>query len=236
MTDLFDLSGRVAIVTGAPRGLGRAIAGAFTEAGAAVVVVSRKAERASAPSRSWRRRVAYPCHVGRWDELDGLVEFAYAEFGRVDVLVNNAGVSPMYDSLSDVTEALFDKVLDVNLKGPFRLATLVGERMLAAAAARSSTSAARRGPPDAATSCPTPRPKPGERHDGRACARLRAEGARQRDHARPFLTSISAGWDMELSPSGRARSRCAGPATPTRSSAPPCTWRATRRATPPGRS
>ena len=71
-------------------------------------------------------------HVGRWDQLDGLVDAAYAEFGRVDVLVNNAGMSPLYDKLSDVSEKLFDAVMNLNLKGPFRLSALVGERMVAA--------------------------------------------------------------------------------------------------------
>ena len=160
---LFDLSGRVAIVTGATRGLGRAIAGAFAHAGAEVVVVSRKADACEHTVAELRgagaRAVAYPCHVGRWDELDGLVEFAYGEFGRVDVLVNNAGVSPVYGTLGDVSEALFDKVVAVNLKGPFRLAALVGERMMEGGGGSivnvSSTGAVRR----RRTSSPTPPPR-----------------------------------------------------------------------------
>src|SRR5688572_18448322 len=107
MTDRFDLTGRVALVTGATRGLGRAIAGAFSDAGADVVVVSRKADACERTvAELGGRAVAYPCHVGRWDDLDALVEFVFTEFGRVDVLVNNAGVSPMYDTLGSVSEAL----------------------------------------------------------------------------------------------------------------------------------
>jgi NAD(P)-dependent dehydrogenase (short-subunit alcohol dehydrogenase family) len=67
--------------------------------------------------------------VGRWDECDALADAAYARFGHVDVLVNNAGMSPLYPSLVEVGEDLFDKVIGVNLKGPFRLSALVGKRM-----------------------------------------------------------------------------------------------------------
>ena len=70
-------------------------------------------------------------HVGRWAELDGLVAAAYAEFGHVDVLVNNAGMSPLYGTVTEVSEELFDKVIGVNLKGAFRLTALVGTRMAA---------------------------------------------------------------------------------------------------------
>lgn len=71
-------------------------------------------------------------HVGRWDQLDGPVEATYERFGKVDTLVNNAGMSPLYDTLTDVTEKLFDAVVNLNLKGPFRLSALVGEKMVAA--------------------------------------------------------------------------------------------------------
>ncbi len=130
----FDLSGRVALVTGGSRGLGRSMVLGFARAGADVVIVSRKLEScqelAAVVRRETGRRAApYACHIGHWDELDGLVDFAYSEFGRVDVLVNNAGMSPLYESLGDVSEDLWRKVLDVNLSGPFRLSALVGARM-----------------------------------------------------------------------------------------------------------
>lgn len=69
--------------------------------------------------------------MGRWADLDGLVDAAYQRFGRLDVLVNNAGMSPLYDRVDNVSEELFDKVIGVNLKAPFRLAALIGTRMVA---------------------------------------------------------------------------------------------------------
>jgi NAD(P)-dependent dehydrogenase (short-subunit alcohol dehydrogenase family) len=135
-SELFDLSGRTALVTGATRGLGRAIVRTLATAGADVVVSSRKPEAceqtAEEVRRLGRRALAHACHVGRWEECDGLVDAAYEAFGRVDVLVNNAGIAPTYPDPQSVTEELWDKVLAVNLKGPFRLSALVGERMVAA--------------------------------------------------------------------------------------------------------
>ena len=77
-----------------------------------------------------RRAVPVPCHIGHWGEVEELVAEAYGSFGQVDVLVNNAGMSPLFDSLVGVSEELFDKVIGVNLKGPFRLTALVGSRMV----------------------------------------------------------------------------------------------------------
>src|SRR3954452_10977077 len=131
--DRFDLTGRVALVTGGSRGLGRAIVRGLAQAGADVVVASRKQdaceEAAEEVRRLGRRALAHACHVGRWDELDDLVDTAYDHFGRIDVLVNNAGLAPTYPSPQGVTEELWDKTIAVNLKGPFRLTSLVGARM-----------------------------------------------------------------------------------------------------------
>lgn len=131
-----DLTGKTALVTGGSRGLGREMVRAFARAGADVVITSRKLDACEAlaaevRAETGRRAFAFACHVGDWAAVDRLVEDAYAAAGRIDVLVNNAGMSPLYDKLSDVTEALYDKVLDVNLRGPFRLTALVGERMVA---------------------------------------------------------------------------------------------------------
>src|SRR5205085_9284805 len=131
----FDLSGRVALVTGGSRGLGHAIVLGVARAGADVVIASRKLDNCKAVAEevettTGRQAVPVGCHVGHWDQLDALVDAAYDRFGRVDVLVNNAGMSPLYPDLMSVTEALYDKVFDVNLKGPFRLAVLVGTRMV----------------------------------------------------------------------------------------------------------
>jgi NAD(P)-dependent dehydrogenase (short-subunit alcohol dehydrogenase family) len=123
------------VVTGGSRGLGRAMVLGLAEAGADVVVASRKLEVceevAAEVEALGRQALAVACHVGKWDDLDGLVEAAYARFGTIDVLVNNAGMSPLYPDPASVTEELYDKVFDVNLKGPFRLTALIGTRMAA---------------------------------------------------------------------------------------------------------
>jgi NAD(P)-dependent dehydrogenase (short-subunit alcohol dehydrogenase family) len=128
------LLGKVALVTGGSRGLGRSMVLGFARAGADVVIASRKIESCEELARevegeTGRSALPIACHVGHWDELDHLVEASYDRFGHVDVLVNNAGMSPLYQRLVDVSEDLYDKVLAVNLKGPFRLAALVGTRM-----------------------------------------------------------------------------------------------------------
>ncbi|MBV8462948.1 MAG: SDR family NAD(P)-dependent oxidoreductase, partial [Acidimicrobiales bacterium] len=135
--ELFDLSGKVAVVTGGSRGIGRAVAGGLAAAGADVVVASRKLERCEAAAgdigrATGRRVLGVSCHVGRWEDCDRLAETVHAEFGRCDVLVNNAGMSPPYGDLTAVTEELYDKVHAVNTKGPFRLSALLGTRMAAA--------------------------------------------------------------------------------------------------------
>jgi NAD(P)-dependent dehydrogenase (short-subunit alcohol dehydrogenase family) len=132
----FDLTGRVALVTGGSRGLGRAMVAGFARAGADVVIASRNGASCEEYAReitetTGREALGVAVHVGHWAELDGLVEAAYQRFGRVDILVNNAGMSPVYGAVTDITEELFDKVVGVNLKGPFRLAALVGTRMAA---------------------------------------------------------------------------------------------------------
>ncbi|MGY2872953.1 NAD(P)-dependent dehydrogenase (short-subunit alcohol dehydrogenase family) [Marmoricola sp. URHA0025 HA25] len=132
----FDLRGKVALVTGATRGLGHAMARGIARAGGDVVVVSRDEEACARVAAELRdetgvRAVGIAAHVGRWSALDDLVARAYDELGKLDVLVNNAGMSPVYDGEANVTEELFDKVVGVNLKGPFRLMAAVGERMAA---------------------------------------------------------------------------------------------------------
>lgn len=129
-----DLSNKIAVVTGGSRGLGREMVLAFAEAGADVVIASRKLEACEAVAREveklGRKALPVAAHVGTWADNDKLAEAAYAKFGRVDILVNNAGMSPLAPSLLETSEALFDKVIDVNFKGPFRLSTLIGERMV----------------------------------------------------------------------------------------------------------
>ena len=124
----FDLTDKVILITGGSRGLGLEMGRAFAEA--------RKFDACEQAAQTIQRETGQEClpvacHVGDWDACDALVEQSYAHFGRVDVLVNNAGMSPLYASLTDVSRELFDKVLAVNLAGPFRLSALVGERMVA---------------------------------------------------------------------------------------------------------
>ena len=129
---LFDLSGKIALITGGSRGLGLEMARAFAARGADLVIASRKltaCEAAADEIRALgRRALAVAAHCGKWDEIDRLIEVAYGELGRVDILVNNAGMGPREPS-HEVAEDLFDKVVSLNFKGPFRLASQVARRM-----------------------------------------------------------------------------------------------------------
>ena len=132
--DLFDLTGKVAVVTGGSRGLGREMCRAFAARGAAVVVASRKLDACRALADEITQTygteaLAIACHVGKWSDCDSLIATTLERFATIDVLVNNAGMSPLYPSLGAVSEDLFDKVIGVNLKGPFRLAALAAEHM-----------------------------------------------------------------------------------------------------------
>jgi hypothetical protein len=132
---LHDLTGKVAVVTGGSRGIGRAIVQTLAEAGADVVIASRKLDACEAAAEqvrtsTGRRAFAIACHVGRWGDCDRLIAETLTRAGRLDVLVNNAGMSPLYPSLDAVSEELFDKTLAVNLKGPFRLAVLAATHMV----------------------------------------------------------------------------------------------------------
>lgn len=134
---LFDLTGRTVLITGASRGLGHAMAWGAAHCGADVVVASRRHDAcakvcAQITAKTGRATLPYAVHAGRWDELPGLVDDVYDRFGRLDALVNNAGMSPVYDDLTAVSEEMFDAVLNLNLKGPFRLSVLAGTRMAAA--------------------------------------------------------------------------------------------------------
>lgn len=133
---LFDFTGKVALVTGGSRGLGREMALALAERGADLIIASRKREACVAVAEEvrglGRKALAQAAHCGKWDEIDGLIAAAYEAFGRIDILINNAGMSPAAPS-HEVSEALFDSVLNLNFKGPFRLASQIGRRMAEAA-------------------------------------------------------------------------------------------------------
>ena len=200
--DLFELTGRVAIVTGGSRGLGRAMALAFAEHGADVVIASRKLENCEVVAEEvralGRRALPVAYHAGSWVDADRLAEVSYAAFGRVDILVNNAGMSPLYASLEGVTEELFDKVIDVNLKGPFRLSSIVGTRMAAGTGGSIIN----------VSSIASQRPSPTEAPYAAAKAGINsltgslaaAFGPKVRVNCivpGPFLTDISKAWDLD---------------------------------------
>ncbi|NOT39488.1 MAG: glucose 1-dehydrogenase [Alphaproteobacteria bacterium] len=132
MDDLFNLTGKIALVTGGSRGLGLQMVRAFAARGADVIIASRKIEACEAAAvevrAMGRRAVAIAVNASKWSEMDQLAEAAYAAFGRVDILVNNAGMSPAIPS-HEVTEEWFDKIVSLNFKGPFRLAANVAKRM-----------------------------------------------------------------------------------------------------------
>ena len=202
MSRRFDLSERIALITGATRGLGREMALAFADAGADVVVSSRKAdacERVAEQIRSrGRRALAHACHMGDWNQIGTLVDAVYEHFGRVDILVNNAGMSPLYPDPAQISEELWDKVQAVNLKGPFRLSALVGSRMAQAGGGSiiniSSIGAVR----VSADILPYGAAKAGL--NALTVGFADAFGPTVRVNcimAGPFLTDISAAWDME---------------------------------------
>ena len=153
-----ELAGRIALVTGATRGLGRAIAHALAYAGATVVVSSRKedacvAVAAAIAAETGATVTPLRLHVGDWDAIEPAVDSIIAEHGRLDVVVNTAGIAPLAPTLLDVSEGLFDKTIEVNLKGPFRLMAVAGARMVAAGGGSiiniSSIGAERPSPPEA---------------------------------------------------------------------------------------
>jgi NAD(P)-dependent dehydrogenase (short-subunit alcohol dehydrogenase family) len=153
-----ELKGKVALVTGATRGLGYAIAGGLAAAGATVIVSSRKEESCVSAARAIVRDtggIAEPLalHVGKWDAIETAVDQIVSRFGKLDVVVNNAGIAPLSPTLESVSESLFDKTIEVNLKGPFRLMAVAGARMSAAGGGSiiniSSIGAVRPSPPEA---------------------------------------------------------------------------------------
>ena len=204
MTDaLFDLTGKVALVTGGSRGLGKEMVLAFAAHGADVIVASRKRSAcddvaAEVTQRFGRRALPVECNVSHWEQCDALVETAYAFRGKVDILVNNAGLSPLYPSVGEVTEGLWDKVLAINLKGPFRLSAAIGTRMAAGDGGSIIN----------ISSIAAVRPTPGTIPYAAAKAGLnamtvglaKAFGPTVRVNAiqaGPFLTDISKAWDMD---------------------------------------
>lgn len=203
-TGIFDLTDKVAVVTGGSRGLGREMVLAYAEHGADVVIASRKLENCQelaqeVTQRFGRRALPIAYHAASWSDAEHLFESTVAEFGRIDVLVNNAGMSPLYPSVDAISEDLYDKVMGVNLKGPFRLSALAGTHM----AAHDGGSII------FVSSIASQRPSPNELVYGAAKAGVnnltyglaRTFGPTVRVNCivpGPFLTDISKAWDMEV--------------------------------------
>ena len=205
--DLFDLTGRVAVVTGGSRGLGREMVLGFADHGADVVIASRKLDNCAAVAAeveaAGRRALPVAYHAASWADADRLYETVYEHFGRCDVLVNNAGMSPLYPSVDAVSEELYDKVMGVNLKGPFRLSALVGTRM-----AGDDHGGSEGWSIIFVSSVASQRPSPSELVYGAAKAGVNnltkglagTFGPRVRVNCivpGPFLTDISTAWDLD---------------------------------------
>ncbi len=133
MPDIFDVQDKVVMITGGSRGLGKAMSLEFARRGAKVVIASRKIDecRNVAEQITQAGGEAFPmaCHVGQWEVLESVIESVMRHYGRIDTLINNAGMSPMAPSLLETSEALFNKIIDINLKGPTRLTALVATQM-----------------------------------------------------------------------------------------------------------
>ena len=129
----FSLSGKVALVTGGSRGIGKAIAVGLAKFGADVAVTSRKLpdleEVASEIKGLGRKSMAVATHVGRMDEINNLVPKVKAELGRIDILVNNAGTNPTMDAAISIEERAWDSIMNLNLKGLFFLSQAVAKLM-----------------------------------------------------------------------------------------------------------
>lgn len=125
----FDLSGKVAIVTGSSQGIGKSMARGLAEQGAKVVVSSRKQESVDAVAKEFKvdglEAVGIQCHIGEAQQRQSLIAKTLAEYGRIDILVNNAAINPYYGPLEGSDEAVFDKIMDVNVKAPWLLSNLV---------------------------------------------------------------------------------------------------------------
>ncbi len=133
-TGLFDLTGKVALVTGGTRGLGNAVARGLAEAGAQLIVTGRKQASTEEAANALAEETGRPClgvacHMGDWEQIGSLVDRIYTEIGRLDVLVNNAGINPAFMPVTEITSEFFDKLYAVNVKGPMRLAGLAAPRM-----------------------------------------------------------------------------------------------------------
>jgi dehydrogenase/reductase SDR family protein 4 len=132
---MFDLTGQVAVITGSTKGIGRAIAEEMARAGSKVVISSRKAdaceEVAGAIVKAGHEAIAIPCHIGRREDCEALIAKTREKWGKIDTLVCNAAINPYYGPMSKLTDEVFNKVMETNVRSNLWLANLVQPEMAA---------------------------------------------------------------------------------------------------------
>ena len=125
----FNLEGKVAIITGSSKGIGKAIAKGLAEQGAKVVISSRNQEACDEVVTEFEnenlKAIGIACHIGKEEQRKNLIDKTIEAFGRIDVLVNNAAINPVFGPIEDVSPEIFDKIMDVNVKAPWALSNLV---------------------------------------------------------------------------------------------------------------
>jgi NAD(P)-dependent dehydrogenase (short-subunit alcohol dehydrogenase family) len=203
MDPLFRLDGKVALVTGGSRGLGREMVLGFARRGADVIIASRKLAACEelaevVRAETGQRALAIAANVSDWDDCDALAAAAVGGMGHVDVLVNNAGLSPLYRDLVEVTEALWDKTLNVNLRGPFRLSALLGRHMADRGSGSIINVSSLQALRPTWDSIPYSAAKAGLNSLTESFAQALGPGVRVNGIvAGPFRTDIAAAWDLE---------------------------------------
>ena len=129
VSEQFNLENKVAIITGSSKGIGKAIAKGLAQNGAQVVISSRSQDACNEVVKEFTdqglKAIGIACHIGKEDQRKNLVDKTIEAFGRIDILVNNAAINPVYSPIEDVDPAIFDKIMDLNVKAPWSLSNLV---------------------------------------------------------------------------------------------------------------